>query len=46
VAAVQYPHDTDARHDGRAVEFHNQEQGFDRGLPLLEILLALGSFWM
>jgi hypothetical protein len=33
-------------YDGRAVEFHNQEQGFDRGLPLLEILLALGSFWM
>ena len=43
VAAVQRSHDTDARHHGRAVEFDNQEQGFYRGLPLLEILLGLGK---
>ena len=40
VAAVQRSHDTDARHHGRAVELDNQEQGFYRGLPLLEILLG------
>ncbi len=38
---VQCPHDTDARHHGRAVEFDDQEQGSDRSLPLLEILLIL-----
>jgi len=32
VAAVQCPHDADARHHGRAVEFDDREQGFDRGL--------------
>ena len=33
----------DARHHGRAVEFDNQEQGFYRSPPLLEILLGLGK---
>ncbi len=41
VAAVECPHDSDARHHGRTVEFDDQEQGFDRGLPFLEILLSL-----
>ena len=43
VATVQRPHDPDARHHGRTVEFDDQEQGFDRGLPRLEILLGLGE---
>ena len=43
VAAVQCPHDANARHHGRAVELDNQQQGFYRGLPLLEILLGLGK---
>ncbi len=43
VAAVQCPHDANARHHGRAIELDDQEQGFDRGLPLLEILLGLGK---
>jgi hypothetical protein len=33
-----------ARHHGRAVELDDQEHGFDRGLPLLDILLGLGKF--
>jgi hypothetical protein len=41
VAAVQCPHGADTRHHGRAVELDDQEHGFDRGLPLLEILLSL-----
>ena len=40
------PHDADARHHGRAVELDYQEQGFNRGLPLVEQLLGLGSFMM
>ena len=44
VAPVQCPHDTDARHHGRAVELDDEEQGFDRGLPLLEMLLGLRQF--
>jgi hypothetical protein len=43
VAAVQCPHDTDARHHRRAVELDDQEQGFYRGLPLPELLLGLGK---
>jgi hypothetical protein len=39
--AVQCPHDADARHHGGPVEFNDQEQGFDRGLPLLEVVLSL-----
>jgi hypothetical protein len=35
------PQHADARHHGRAVELDNQQQGFYRGLPLLEILLGL-----
>ena len=33
----------DARHHGRAIEFDDQEQRFDRGLPLIEILFGLGK---
>ncbi|HEY6676809.1 MAG TPA: hypothetical protein VIZ87_08470 [Terrimicrobium sp.] len=44
--AVQSSQDADARHHGRAIEFDYQEQRFDRGLPFLENLLALGSFWI
>ena len=43
VAAAQRSYDTDARHHGRAVELDDQEQGFYRGLLLLEILLGLGK---
>ncbi len=43
VAAVQRSHDTDARHHGRPIEFDNQEQGFDCGLPRVEIPLSLGK---
>ena len=32
-----------ARKHGWPAEFDNQEQGFNRGLPLLEILLGLGK---
>ena len=42
--AVQCPHDADAHHHGRPVELDDQEQGFDRGLPFLEILLSLRQF--
>jgi hypothetical protein len=38
---VQGPHEADARHHGWAVVFDDQEQRFDRGLPLREILLRL-----
>jgi len=41
VAAVQCPHDADARHHGRAAKLDDQEQGFDRGLPLIKILFGL-----
>ena len=37
------PHHADARHHGRAVELDDREQGLDRGLPLLEMLLGLGE---
>jgi hypothetical protein len=40
---VQCPHDTDACHHGRAVELGDQKQGFDGGLPVLEILLGFGA---
>ena len=39
--SLQCPHDADARYPGRAIEFDYQEQGFDRGLPLVEILFGL-----
>ena len=38
---VQSPQDADARHHGWAVEFDDQEHGFDRGLPLREMLFGL-----
>ena len=41
--SVQRPQHADARHHGRAVELGDQEQGFYRGLPLVEILLGLGK---
>ncbi len=41
--SVQCPHDADARHHRRAVELDDQEQGFDRGLPLVEQLLGRGE---
>jgi hypothetical protein len=41
--SVQCSQEANTRHHGRAVEFDDQEQGFDRGLPLLEILLGLGK---
>jgi hypothetical protein len=40
---VQRLHDADARHHGGPVELDDQEQGFDRGLPLIELLLGLGK---
>src|SRR5882762_2642049 len=40
---VQCSQHADARHHGRAIELDDQEQGFDRGLPLIEILLGLGK---
>jgi hypothetical protein len=38
---IERPQHADARHHGRAVELDDQQQSFDRGLPLLEILLSL-----
>jgi len=40
---VQRSQDADARHHGGPVELDDQEQGFDRGLPLLEQLFGLGK---
>jgi hypothetical protein len=40
-AAVQCPHEADARHHGRPIKIDDQEQGFDGGLPVLEQLLGL-----
>jgi hypothetical protein len=40
VAAVQRPHHADASHHGWAVEFHDQEHGFDRGLPFRDLLFG------
>jgi hypothetical protein len=42
--AVQRPHEADAHHHGRPIEIDDQEQGFDRSLPLLESLLGLRQF--
>jgi hypothetical protein len=39
--SVQCPQDADARHHGGPAELDDQEQGFDRGLPLLEQLFGL-----
>ncbi|HWO29419.1 MAG TPA: hypothetical protein VNO32_11555 [Candidatus Acidoferrum sp.] len=39
--SVQCPHEANARHHGGPVELDDQEQGFDRGLPLLDILFSL-----
>jgi hypothetical protein len=44
VAAVQCPQHADARHHGRTAELDDQEQGFYRGPPFLEILFGLGQF--
>ena len=41
--SVQRSQDADARHHGGPVELDDQEQGFDRGLPLLEQLFGLGK---
>ncbi len=38
---VQCPHDTDACKHGRPVVTDDQEQSFDRGLPLVELLIGL-----
>jgi hypothetical protein len=38
---IDRPHHTNAGHHGRPIELDDQEQGFDRGLPFLEILLSL-----
>jgi hypothetical protein len=47
VVAVQGSHDPDARHHRRpAVAFGDQKQGFDRSLPLLDLLFGLRSFWI
>jgi hypothetical protein len=43
---IERPQHADARHHGWPAEFDDQEQGFYRGLPLGEILLGLGSFWI
>ena len=41
---IERPQHADARHHhGWPVEFDHQEQGFDRGLPILEILFDLGK---
>jgi len=40
---VESPQHADARHHGGPVELDDQEQGFDRGLPLLEQLFGLGK---
>jgi len=38
---VQRPQHTNAGHHGRAIELDDQEQGFDRGLPLVGLLIGL-----
>ena len=43
VAAVQCAQHANARHHGGPVELDDQQQGFYRGLPLLEILVGLGK---
>jgi hypothetical protein len=40
---IESPQHSNARHHGWAVELDDQEQGFYRGLPLIEILLGLGK---
>jgi hypothetical protein len=44
--SVKWPHDADVRHCGGPVDLDDQEQGFYRCLPLLDILICLGSFWI
>jgi hypothetical protein len=39
--SVQRSQHADARHHRRAVEFNDEKQGFNRGLPFLEQLLSL-----
>ena len=41
VAAVQRPHDTDAREHRRAARYRDQDQGFHRSLPLRGRVLGL-----
>ena len=41
--SIQCSQHADARHHGRAVELDDKEQGFDRGLPLIEILFGVWS---
>jgi hypothetical protein len=43
--SVQRSQHANARHHGRAAELDDQEQGFDRGLPLLEQLLGLRQLY-
>ena len=40
---IERPQHADARHHGGPVVLDDQEQGFDRGLPILEILFDLGK---
>jgi hypothetical protein len=42
--AVQRPHDTDARKHRWPSQFHDQHQTFDRGLPLVELLVGLRKY--
>jgi len=39
--SVQRPKDADACHHGRTLVFDDQQQRFDRGLPLVELLFGL-----
>ena len=41
--SIECSHHANARHHGRALELDDQEQGFYRGLPLIEILLGFGK---
>ena len=43
VASVQCSQYANARHHGGPVELDDNEQGFDRGLPLIEQPLGLGK---
>jgi hypothetical protein len=40
---IECPHHSNARHHGGAIELDDQEQGLDRGLPFLKMLLDLGK---
>jgi hypothetical protein len=42
--SVQRPHDADPGEHRRAAVLGDQEKQFDRGLPLLDLCSAFGSF--